>query len=197
MMIATSSQQTLTVTLPPTTTTTPQVSPRELSDTDHDIVSNGNRHDVDVETKLLFHKVVEPSLGTVNKLSTRRGSSPVNRVPSAKRLYGQLTALKSRPKTQTFSMYSGLTGQHDYVQEDIINVQQRSSSPLSHKSTNVSASVPWTFHSTTKMKQLSLPTPSRSTTPFPRVGSAKGVRSVPICTERYLGTDIKSKLHLR
>ncbi|XP_022082265.1 uncharacterized protein LOC110974740 isoform X10 [Acanthaster planci] len=73
--------------------------------------------------------------------------------------------------------------------------QQRAGTSMS--SVSCSASVPWTFYSTTKMKQLPLPQVQssevlRATSPSPR-----GKRNISVCSERYLGTSVVGQPHRR
>ncbi|XP_071784632.1 uncharacterized protein [Asterias amurensis] len=85
-----------------------------------------------------------------------------------------------------FYAASGLRGQ-----------QHRIDTSLS--SASCTASVPWTFYSTTKMKQLPLPQVQSSEVLGSTASNPRGKKNVSVCSDRYLGTSRvgQQQLHRR
>ncbi|XP_038068008.1 uncharacterized protein LOC119737616 isoform X5 [Patiria miniata] len=68
--------------------------------------------------------------------------------------------------------------------------RQHQRAGTSMSSISCTASVPWTFYSTTKMKQLPLPQLQSSEVLRASSPSPRGKRNVSVCSERYLGTSV-------
>ncbi|XP_006825182.1 uncharacterized protein LOC100371803 [Saccoglossus kowalevskii] len=149
-------------------------------------------------TERLYRKIVKPSLGILNvdnHTSRHRIQLHSSYQP---RMQGQLYTLRNRPRTeptgslvQTFPRITdALVGSPEFssnfvysynsqVQDDFSNVQ-RSTTPQS-------------FNSTSKIKQVPLPSVSPASKAISlRSGSpSRGIKSVSICSDRYIQSQSK------
>ncbi|XP_077982425.1 uncharacterized protein LOC144437373 isoform X2 [Glandiceps talaboti] len=147
-------------------------------------------------TERLYRKIVKPSLGVLS-IDSHTSRHRIQLHSSFQpRMQGQLYTLRNRPKTnptdtaivKTFPRITdALNGSpefssnfvysyHSQVQDDLSNLQ-RSMTPQS-------------FNSTSKVKQVPLPSvsPPGKSVSLRSASPTRGVKSVSICSDRYLGT---------
>ncbi|XP_033626450.1 uncharacterized protein LOC117289434 isoform X5 [Asterias rubens] len=132
--------------------------------------------------------------GTLQASKTPHSTSRSGRTPLATEIMFD----ESFPKIGGQASSSAVEfGDGFYAASGLRGQQHRMDTSLS--SASCTASVPWTFYSTTKMKQLPLPQVQSSEVLGSTTSNPRGKKNVSVCSDRYLGTSRvgQQQLHRR
>ncbi|XP_070575978.1 uro-adherence factor A-like isoform X2 [Ptychodera flava] len=147
-------------------------------------------------TERLYRKIVKPSLGILN-IDSHTSRHRIRLHSSFQpRMQGQLYTLKNRPRTeptdslvQTFPrLTDALVGSPEFSSNFVYSYNSQVQDDLANLNRS---STPQSFNSTTKVKQLPLPSVSPTGRTVSSVSPSRGIKSVSICSDRYLGTHSK------